>query len=123
MCSVRKGLAVIRHIVFLRFNDDAEEAAVDRYVDAVSRLPTVIPWIVDFTCGRDVGKAQAPELASNWDFVVSATFRTMADYLGYATHPEHLALVESQLVHLIRERAALQVEDAEDSRWAGGRSL
>jgi hypothetical protein len=111
---------VIRHIVFIRFKSDAEEAAIERYVQTVKRLPKLIPSIVDFTCGRDVGKTQHPELATNWDFVVSATFRTLPDYLGYATHPEHLALVESQLVSLMSDRAALQIEQADDqprSEW------
>jgi hypothetical protein len=109
---------VIRHIVFVRFKSDAEEAAIERYVEAVKSLPKAIPSIVDFACGRDVGKAQHPELAANWDFVVSATFRTLPDYLDYATHPEHLALVEKQLVNIMSDRAALQIEQADDRSGA-----
>jgi Stress responsive A/B Barrel Domain len=110
---------MIRHIVLLRFNDDAEEAAIDRYVEAVKQLPALIPSIVDFDCGRDIGKDRDLELASNWDFVTSATFSNFADYLGYLKHPEHLALVERHVVGLMSDRAALQIEEGDGPLWAG----
>ena len=53
-------------------------------------------------------------MAANWDFVVSTTLPSMTDYLDYATHPSHLELIEKHVVHLVKERAAVQVEEASE---------
>ncbi len=77
----------------------------------VRELPSRIPSIVNLSCGRDVGKVDHPDqLSSNWDFVVSTTFPSMSAYLEFSTHPSHLELIEKHVVHLVKERAALQVE-------------
>ncbi len=109
---------MIRHIVFLRFDSAASEADIDRYVEALGGLPRQIPSIIEFVYGRDVGRSYRADLATNWDFVVSATFMNLDDYLGYATHPEHLKLVQDHLIDLMADRAALQIEVTDGSSWA-----
>lgn len=109
---------MIRHIVLLRFDKGAEESRIERYVRAVQELPTLIPGIVDFTCGRDVGNSLgAAAVGANWDFVVSSTFKSFEDYVMYAEHPEHKALVERHLVGLMSDRAALQIETPDADSW------
>lgn len=108
---------MIRHIVLIRFDDDADQTRIDRYISAVQDLPTLIPEIVEFTAGRDIGKAHEAGRGDNWDFVVSSTFRTFDDYSTYAEHPEHKALVDRYLVGLMRDRAALQIETADVPAW------
>lgn len=103
---------MIRHIVLLRFAEDADESAVAQYADAVAKLPQLIPEVVDFWYGRDAGGAGAPGRGDNWDFVVSATFHNFDDYRRYAEHPDHRALVESHLDGLMVDRAALQIEES-----------
>lgn len=108
---------MIRHIVLIRFVSGADQAAIGRYSRAVEELPNLIPEIVDFSCGRDVGKSEGLGPSQNWDFFVSSTFRNFADYLIYAEHPQHKALVDRYLVGLMSERAALQVESPADTAW------
>lgn len=112
---------MIRHVVLLRFVEEAHESAIEQYAHAVAELPALIPEIVTFTSGRDVGKAFGPAAATNWDFVVSATFADLEAYRRYAEHPDHRALVERHLAGLMSDRAALQIEESTAPRsWNVG---
>jgi hypothetical protein len=111
---------VIRHIVLLRLKEGAEDAAIDRYTTALGALPQLIPSIVSFTWGRDLGKEHDPSLAGNWDFVVSATFANIGDYVSYATNPAHVALKDEHVERLFGDRAALQIGASLDASWDDG---
>jgi Stress responsive A/B Barrel Domain len=101
---------MIKHVVVLRFLPDADQRAIDRYTRALAQLPEQIPGILDFQYGADIGKAQGPQFAHNWDFTVSATFESLADYAVYSNHPAHLALVADYLGGLMQDRAGVQYE-------------
>ena len=81
----------------------------------LQELPSKIPCIITLRYGRDTGKVTHPDqLAGNWDFVVSTTLSSMSDYLDYATHPSHLELIEKHVVHLVKDRAAIQVDEGSE---------
>ena len=107
---------MIRHTVLLRFFEGVHDAAVDAFIEGLQELPSKIPCIVTLSYGRDAGRVEYPDqLAANWDFVVSTTLPSMSDYLDYATHPSHLELIEKHVVHLVKERAAVQVNETSEA--------
>lgn len=101
---------MIRHTVLLRFVADADPGAIAAYARDLAELPHLIPGVVEFSFGADVGKRIDHSRASNWDFVVTAAFETYDDYKVYADHPDHHALVAKHLDQLMEDRAALQIE-------------
>lgn len=99
---------MIRHVVVIRFIPDADQHRIEDFAQAVAKLPDEITEVVDFSCGPDVGKAQGGQFEGNWDFVVQATFRSMADYRVYADHPAHHRLKDRYLAGLMQDRAGIK---------------
>jgi hypothetical protein len=97
---------MITHVVMFRWNDGVDAAHVAVTAEALRRLPGMIPQMVEYHCGPDVGVS-----AGNFDFAVSARFASFDDYVVYRDHPEHLAVVKGLIGPFVAERTAVQFQD------------
>ena len=97
---------MIRHVVMFRWKEGVEDAQVQALLSAATTLPALIPQIVSYSFGTDLGTA-----APNFDFAVTAQFETLDDYIVYRDHPDHQAMVQTYVLPFIAERTAVQFEE------------
>ncbi|MBI4884164.1 MAG: Dabb family protein [Actinobacteria bacterium] len=83
---------MIRHVVLLKWNEGVGDAHSSAAGDALDQLPGLIPEIVSYQHGPDLGTA-----VTNYDYVVTATFADIGDYLVYRDHPRHKEVVNTYL--------------------------
>jgi hypothetical protein len=96
---------MIRHVVMLRFTDDASEEARAAVGTALAEMPEKIPTIRAYRFGSDLGLGDG-----NWDFVVVADFDDEEGYLTYSTHDAHIAAIVEHIKPILVDRAAVQYE-------------
>lgn len=94
----------LRHIALYRWNDAADDAALQRVVDGLASLPARIPELLDYRFGADLALAEG-----NWDFAVVADVADEAAYAAYRDHPAHQAVAVERIVPLLAARAAVQL--------------
>jgi hypothetical protein len=82
--------AIIRHVVCVDFLPSATAEQRAALEAGLSELPSLIPEIVSFTFGSDLGLATGTS-----SFAIVADFDDAAAYGAYSSHPSHLALVET----------------------------
>ncbi len=97
---------MIRHVVLLRWKDGVGPDHVQATVAALERLPAMIPELIAYHCGPDIGVVDA-----NCDFAIAALFDSVEDYLVYDQHPEHRAVVKTLVAPHIIERHAVQFSE------------
>jgi hypothetical protein len=98
---------MMRHVVMFRWKEGVEPAHAAATAGALRRLPALIPQIVEYACGTDLGVAP-----TNFDFAVSARFASLDDYITYRDHPEHQAVVQSMIGPFVAERSAVQFDES-----------
>ncbi len=96
-------MAGFRHIVLLRFTDDATDEQVDGIVAALRTLPDDIPELRSYVVGVDAGLAD-----DNASLGVVADFDSPADYEVYRDHPAHLAVIQERIRPILAGRTAVQ---------------
>lgn len=97
---------MIRHVVLLKWNEGVDAAHVAAAKAALDRLPSVIPEILSFPNGPDLHAVPA-----NYDYVVTADFASIDDFLTYREHLEHKKFVAAFLTdHCQRVAAQFNVE-------------
>lgn len=74
---------MLRHIVFTRFVNPAEQVPVAR--EMLENLPALIPQIVSLETGADVMHE-----ARSFDMALVVTFNSLEDLAVYTDHPEHV---------------------------------
>ncbi|WP_405087309.1 Dabb family protein [Microbispora sp. NBC_01389] len=94
---------MFRHIVLLKWTDDATEEQRAEVERRLSELPGVIPEIRTYQIGPDAGVNQG-----NFSFAVTAVFDSPEDYVVYRDHPAHLAVVEECIAPILAARTAVQ---------------
>jgi hypothetical protein len=82
---------MIRHTVLLSF-DEVDEVVVQTVIDELRGLPALIPEIAGYVVGRDLGLQ--PGTAT---VVIAGDFATVDDYRVYATHPEHVRVIDEHI--------------------------
>jgi hypothetical protein len=80
---------MIKHVVFFKFKHDASDADRNAGLDALRALPGKIDVIRAFEVGSNVLPS-----ARAWDAVLIAEYDNLADLSHYASHPDHVAVVE-----------------------------
>lgn len=93
----------IRHQVCFRFHPGTATEQVVALTKGLEELPGLIPQIVAYHVGPDLGINDA-----SWDFAVTADFASTEDYLVYRDHPEHQARITSLVSPITAERSAVQ---------------
>lgn len=96
---------MIRHTVLLEFHEGTDDAAVDAIVDALTQLPARISTIRTYRVARDL--SLAPDTA---DLVIQGDFDDLDGYVTYRDHPEHRAIIETQILPVLAGRSAAQIE-------------
>jgi len=96
-----------RHVVLLRFTEDATDEQRQTLVRGLDSMPEVTGAVRadGFRHGPDAGISPG-----NWDYVVVADFATEDEYLAYREHPDHQALIRDLLKPILADRAAIQYE-------------
>lgn len=92
-----------RHVVLMRFTEDATETQIEEMIESLAKLPAIIPEIVDYKLGRDLKINQG-----NYDLAIVADFAGLDEYLVYRDHPEHRAIITARVQPILAERAAVQ---------------
>jgi len=93
---------MFRHCVMFKFKPettDAQKAQISAGFDRLIELDVV----QRFAHGPDAGLREG-----NWQHVVVADFKSKEDYLVYATHPQHVELLQQHVLPNISDRAAVQ---------------
>ncbi len=96
---------MIRHAAIFRFNKGVTDETVAAIDAALATLPDIIPEIVSFRSGRNIGITDGA-----WDYGVVAEFTTQDDYMTYATNPEHVDMVQNIVGPNVTEAARIQFE-------------
>ena len=94
---------MFRHVVMFRWNDDVDDAHVDKVSAALTELGASLPEVQAYRHGRDAGLG-----ADNFDYVVVADFDSPSDYETYRDHPSHQSLIEEHIAGRVAARAAVQ---------------
>ena len=81
---------MIRHVAMIRFVEGVDASDVAELDRELGTLPDLVPGIVAFSCGADLGVTDG-----SWDYVVVADFATVDDYRRYATHPSHVEILRT----------------------------
>ncbi len=96
-------MAMLRHIVLFRWNEQATQERRQDALAGLAALPGQVPQVRAFRFGADAGLAEG-----NFDLAVVADFDDEDGYRAYATHPAHVALVTEVIRPIITERVAVQ---------------
>jgi hypothetical protein len=99
---------MFRHVVVFRWQDSVTDSDVDAIGDALDALPRLISEIVTYRHGRDAGLVD-----TNFDYVVTADFASVDDYVTYRDHPEHQRFIAEHITGRVVDRAAVQFEFAD----------
>jgi len=94
---------MFRHIVLLRWVDDATDEQKADVEAGLRELPGIIPEIRSYVMGADAGIN--PE---SYSFGVVADFDSAEDYVVYRDHPEHRKVIAERIAPILAERAAIQ---------------
>lgn len=94
-------------MVLLQLVDGVSDAAVERIVDHLRALPSVVPGIESYEVGVDLGLAE-----DNARLSVIAEFADEQTYLAYRDHPEHRRVIEEQIRPVLARRSATQYDVA-----------
>lgn len=94
----------LRHLVCIRFRPDTPAAAITAMQRGLERLPSIIPEIVDYRVGPDLGVAD-----TSWDFGLSADFASVADFEAYRAHPDHQAVLRDLIEPIAEQRISVQI--------------
>ncbi len=87
---------MIKHLVLIRFREDAGSAAIDAIVAGLNGLPALISEIRSFQVGRDLLRTER-----SYDLALVADFADLAALERYQLHPEH-----QKVVTLIKQAAS-----------------
>jgi len=102
---------MFRHVVLMTWQDGVPEEQVRAVLDGLRLLPGEIPEIRSFSFGTDAAMSEG-----NADIAVVADFDDEEDYLAYASHPAHLALITEYIRPILGARHAVQYRQDETTR-------
>jgi hypothetical protein len=98
---------MIRHVVLFRWKPEATQEQRTRAAAEVAKLPSIVPTVLGFASGSDIGVNQG-----NFEFSVTADFEDENGYLAYRDHPGHRQVVADYIAPILAERAAIQFQFA-----------
>ncbi len=80
---------MIRHIVFFKFKEEANEGERAELVAALKNLKAQIPLVKALEVEPDIGGKP-----NSYDIALNSVFENMDDLETYAVHPDHVKVVE-----------------------------
>ena len=80
---------MVKHIVMFKFKGSPEEKKeiATKFAEALIQLPAEIPQLISIETGININPAET------WDFVLTASAKSMEDVAIYSAHPAHQAAV------------------------------
>lgn len=93
----------VRHVVLLRWTDDATKEQITAVSDALRELPELIPELRNYRVGVDIGYS-----AGNDQFAAVADFDTIEDYQAYASNERHQQIIAELIRPIMSARHAVQ---------------
>ena len=96
---------MLRHVVMFNWNETVDAAHVQTVSEQLNALRALIPQIVEYQHGPDVGIN-----SGNFDYVVVGDFANAEDYLVYRDHPDHLKFIADHVAGRLNSRSAVQYE-------------
>lgn len=80
---------MVKHIVMFKFKGSLEEKKeiATKFAEALIQLPAEIPQLISMETGININPAET------WDFVLTASAKSMEDVAIYSAHPAHQAAV------------------------------
>jgi len=94
---------MIRHVVLFTFSKSVTDQQVTEMSAALDTLPGLIPEIVAYRHGRDLGLG-----SGTFDYAVVADFANPDDFAGYRDHPDHQSFIAAHIAGNVADRAAVQ---------------
>jgi len=94
---------MLRHVVMIKFRDDADAGARQAVLDGLAALPPQVDQIRSYVFGADAGLRP-----DNFDVALVADFDTPEDFQAYVVHPAHQAFVTDVLSPVTAVRQAVQ---------------
>lgn len=92
-----------RHIVMFKWVDDLDPGHVTVVRERLDTMPGLIEQVKGYRHGSDLGVTEG-----NFDYAVVADFDSLADFLTYRNHPDHVLLIEECITGKVAQRAAVQ---------------
>ena len=96
---------MLRHVVLLKFVDEATQEQRQAVLDGLATLPSAIPSIRSYVFGLDAGIAEG-----NYDIAVVADFDDASGHRDYAAHPAHQQFIAERIRPILAARSAVQYE-------------
>lgn len=93
----------LRHIVLIRFTDDATRDQVAALSAGLDGLAEEIEQVRHYEHGADAGVREG-----TWDYGLVAQFDSAEDFTAYLEHPAHVAVVKELLNPISAERTSVQ---------------
>ena len=96
---------MLRHLVLLKWTDEATTEQIDSVVAGLRGLPERIPEIRRYDVGTDLELREG-----TFDLAIAAEFDDENGWRTYVDHPDHLAVVNDQIKPILVNRASVQHE-------------
>lgn len=96
---------MIRHSSHFKFKPEVGEEMIAKIIEEFSRLPALIPAILSFEIGRNIG-----DRPDNFDIGVCMTFASFEDYKVYRVNPDHIQFYTDYLIPFQEARTSVQFE-------------
>ncbi len=94
---------MLRHVVMMKFSDQATDADITAIVDGLEALPGIVPEIRNYSVGRD-----AELVEGNYQLVVVADFDDADGFAGYNSNADHVAVITERIRPFVELRSAVQ---------------
>jgi hypothetical protein len=94
---------MIQHVVLITFTPEATDEQKQELVEGLEALPGLIPAIVSYHVGLDLGLADG-----NAGIGVVAQFGSEAGWATYRDHPEHRRVIDELIAPIRASRATIQ---------------
>ena len=96
---------MLRHLVLLKWTDEATTEQIGSVIDGLRGLPARIPEIRRYDVGTDLELREG-----TFDLAITAEFDDKNGWRTYVDHPDHLAVINDHIKPILVNRAAVQHE-------------
>lgn len=96
-------MSTFRHVMLMKFKEAATPEQVETAVAALGTMPGLVPGILRYEFGLDVGA-----MPGNPDLALIADFASEQDWRSYLEHPEHVAVIEESIAPIKGEMTRIQ---------------
>lgn len=94
---------MFRHVVMMQLAESATDADLTAIIDGLETLPGLIPEILSYSVGRDLGVQEG-----SYDLVIVADFEDQAAFDVYNANQDHLDVINTFIVPHRGARSAVQ---------------